>query len=90
MLLPTGLLPRLKKIKLKTSTLSKNQIGKVTDEITAIDTKLDKLMTAYLENALTLAEYQNAKNKLVTEKHALKDKLASLAASLDDSVRTCD
>ena len=50
-----------------------------TDEIAILDTKLDKLMTAYLENALTLSEYQNAKNKLVTDKHALNDKLASLA-----------
>jgi hypothetical protein len=58
--------------------LISDQSKKVTDEITVIDAKLDKLMTAYLENALTLPEYQNAKNKLVTEKHALNDKLASL------------
>ena len=48
-------------------------------DIIVIDSKLDKLMTAYLENALTLPEYQNAKNKLVTEKHAFNDKLVSLA-----------
>jgi DNA invertase Pin-like site-specific DNA recombinase len=55
------------------------QVQKVTDEVAAVDMKLDKLMTAYLENALTLSEYQNAKNKLVTEKHILNDKLTSLA-----------
>ena len=34
-------------------------------------------MTAYLENALTLEEYQTTKNKLVSEKQVLKDKIAS-------------
>ncbi len=57
--------------------MSKNQIQKVNDESTTIDAKLDKLMSAYLENALTLEEYQTAKNKLVTEKHVLKEKLES-------------
>jgi hypothetical protein len=47
----------------------------VNNEILAVDAKLDKLMTAYLENALTLPEYQEAKNKLITEKQVLKDKL---------------
>ena len=56
---------------------SKNQIQKVNDDAVAVDAKLDKLMTAYLENALTLPEYQETKNKLVTEKHVLTDKLAS-------------
>ena len=45
------------------------------NEIVAIDAKLDKLMTAYLENALTLPEYQETKNKLVAEKHTLKEKI---------------
>jgi site-specific DNA recombinase len=58
--------------------LLKNQTDIVGAEIAEINVKLDKLMTAYLENALTLSEYQNAKNKLVVEKHALTDKLASL------------
>ncbi|MBU6231967.1 hypothetical protein KGP36_04890 [Patescibacteria group bacterium] len=53
------------------------QIEKVDVEIAAIDAKLDKLMTAYLENAITLPEYQNAKNKLMSEKQFLKDKLAA-------------
>jgi hypothetical protein len=38
-------------------------------------------MTAYLENALTLPEYQETKNKLVMEKHALKDKLSAFERS---------
>ena len=47
-------------------------------------------MTAYLENALTLEEYQIAKNKLITEKQVLKDKLAAFGRNLDQSVRTGD
>ncbi|MEI6304666.1 MAG: recombinase family protein [Candidatus Taylorbacteria bacterium] len=66
------------KDKSESDKLLKNQTDKINDEIIVVDAKLDKLMTAYLENALTLPEYQNAKNKLVVEKHALTDKLASL------------
>ena len=57
--------------------LDERDHGRFVDSVDclAIDVKLDKLMTAYLENALTLAEYQSAKNKLITEKQVLKDKL---------------
>ena len=34
-------------------------------------------MNAYLENALNLAEYREAKNKLVNQKQLLKDKLTA-------------
>ena len=34
-------------------------------------------MNAYLENALNLSEYQEAKNKLVNQKQILKDKLTA-------------
>ena len=57
------------------------QIQKVNAEIATIDVKLDKLMTAYLENALTLEEFQNTKNKLISEKHVLKDKLTAFERS---------
>ena len=67
------------KDKYENDKLLKNQTDKVNAEITAIDSKLDKLMTAYLENALTLPEYQETKNKFVVDKHALNDKLVSLA-----------
>jgi DNA invertase Pin-like site-specific DNA recombinase len=73
------LIAETEKDKTENNRLIADQSKKVTDEIAAIDSKLDKLMTAYLENALTLPEYQNVKNKLVTEKHSLNDKLASLA-----------
>ena len=48
---------------------------KTENEIKKIDEKLEKLMTAYLENALSLEEYREAKNKLVNQKQLLKDKL---------------
>ncbi len=34
-------------------------------------------MNAYLENALSLEEYREVKNKLVNQKQLLKDKLAA-------------
>ncbi|MFH1777022.1 MAG: hypothetical protein ABH952_05630, partial [Candidatus Omnitrophota bacterium] len=48
---------------------------KIQDEIKTIDEKLEKLMNAYLENALNLTEYREVKNKLVNQKQLLKDKL---------------
>ncbi len=71
------LIAEVEKEKTDDGKVSGIQIQKVNDEAIAIDSKLDKLMTAYLENALTLPEYQSAKNKLVTEKQILKDKIAS-------------
>ena len=50
---------------------------KTENEIKAIDEKLEKLMNAYLENALNLAEYREAKNKVVNQKQLLKDKLTT-------------
>jgi len=50
---------------------------KINDEIKTIDEKLEKLMNAYLENALSLEEYRKAKNKLVNQKQLLKDKLTA-------------
>jgi site-specific DNA recombinase len=45
------------------------------EEISKLDEKLEKLMTAYLENALSLEEYRESKNKLINQKQVLKDKL---------------
>ena len=71
------LIAEVEKEKTEDSNSSKEQIQKVNNGITTIDAKLEKLMTAYLENALTLEEYQTTKNKLVSEKQVLKDKLAA-------------
>jgi hypothetical protein len=71
------LIAEVEKERIEDDDSSKNQIQKVNDDAVAVDAKLDKLMTAYLENALTLEEYQTTKNKLISEKQVLKDKLAS-------------
>jgi hypothetical protein len=62
----------------KEETISSRSFAQGTEnEIKAIDEKLEKLMNAYLESALNLAEYREAKNKLVDQKQLLKDKLAA-------------
>ena len=48
---------------------------KTEGEIKAIDEKLEKLMTAYLESVLNVREYQEAKNKLINQKQVLKNRL---------------
>jgi site-specific DNA recombinase len=46
-------------------------------EISLLDAKIEKLMTAYLENALSLEEYRDAKNALIASKQLLKEKLSA-------------
>jgi len=46
-------------------------------EISLLDSKIEKLMNAYLESALSLEEYRDAKNALVASKQLLKDKLSA-------------
>ncbi|MFA6185558.1 MAG: recombinase family protein [Candidatus Shapirobacteria bacterium] len=46
-------------------------------DIFLLDSKVEKLMNAYLENALSLDEYRDMKNKLVNEKQLLKEKLSA-------------
>ena len=46
-------------------------------DISLLDSKIEKLMNAYLENALSLEEYREMKNKLVNEKQLLKEKLSA-------------
>ncbi len=48
---------------------------KTKNEISLLDSKIEKLMNLYLENALSLEEYREAKNKLVNQKQLLKEKL---------------
>ena len=50
---------------------------KTKDEISLLDSKIEKLMNAYLENALSLEEYRDSKNKLVSSKQLLKEKLSA-------------
>ncbi len=46
-------------------------------EISLLDTKIEKLMNAYLESALSLEEYRDAKSALVASKQLLKEKLSA-------------
>jgi site-specific DNA recombinase len=46
-------------------------------DISLLDSKIEKLMNAYLENTLSLEEYRDMKNKLVNEKQLLKEKLSA-------------
>ena len=46
-------------------------------DISLLDSKIEKLMNAYLENALSLEEYRDMKNKLVNEKQLLKEKISA-------------
>ena len=46
-------------------------------EISLLETKIEKLMSAYLESALSLEEYREAKNKLVNQNQLLKEKLSA-------------
>ena len=78
------LIAEVEKDRAKDDDSSKNQIQKVSDEALAINAKLEKLMTAYLGNALTLEEYQTTKNKLVTEKQVLKDKITAFGKVSND------
>ena len=46
-------------------------------DISLLETKIEKLMNAYLESALSLEEYRDAKNALVASKQLLKEKLSA-------------
>ena len=46
-------------------------------DISLLDSKIEKLMTAYLESALSLEEYRDAKSALVASKQLLKEKLSA-------------
>ena len=46
-------------------------------DISLLETKIEKLMTAYLESALSLEEYRDAKSALVASKQLLKEKLSA-------------
>jgi site-specific DNA recombinase len=47
------------------------------DEIFSIENKIEKLMTLYLDNSLSLEEYRETKNRLVNQKQLFKEKLSS-------------
>jgi len=52
-------------------------IDRSKSDISLLENKIEKLMNLYLENALSLEEYREAKNKLMNEKQLLKEKLSA-------------
>jgi len=46
-------------------------------DISLLENKIEKLMNLYLESALSLEEYREAKNKLMNERQLLKEKLSA-------------
>ena len=52
-------------------------VDSIKAEISLLDSKIEKLMSAYLESALSLEEYREAKNKLVNQNQLLKEKLSA-------------
>ena len=46
-------------------------------EISLLETKIEKLMNLYLESALSIEEYRDAKNTLMSSKQLLKEKLSA-------------
>ena len=57
---------------------AESRVQAIKDEIRIVEGHLDRLMTAYIEQVLNLAEYGEAKNKRMEEKHELEQKLASI------------
>ena len=52
-------------------------VDSIKADISLLDSKIEKLMSAYLESALSLEEYREAKNKLVNQNQLLKEKLSA-------------
>src|SRR3990172_9039541 len=63
-----------KLVEVQSSTLFAD---KTKADISLLGSKIEKLMNAYLENALSLDEYRDMKNKLVNKKQLLKIKLSA-------------
>jgi len=60
------------------------------DEIFSIETKIEKLMTLYLDNSLSLEEYRDTKNKLVHQKQLFKEKLSSFEQKANNRFELTD
>ena len=71
------IIAELEKEKLENVQSSESFAQNLKEKISVIDGKLERLMNAYLENAVSLPEYQENKNNLVQQKQILKDKIAA-------------
>ncbi len=59
-------------------------------EISILDAKIEKLMTAYLENVLLLDEYRESKSTLVGQKQLLKEKLSAFEQKANNRFELTD
>jgi len=50
---------------------------KIKEEISLLNSKIEKLIGLYLENGLSVEEYQQTKNRFMDEKQLLKEKLSA-------------
>ncbi len=71
-------LTELEKDKTKQAQAVRSFAEKIQDSMEAVDDKLERLLAAYLEDALTLEEYQSKKNQLIKAKADLKQQLAAI------------
>ena len=72
-----NIIAELEKEKSENIQSSESFAQNLKEKISIIDGKLERLMNAYLENAVSLPEYQENKNNLVQQKQILKDKIAA-------------
>ena len=57
---------------------SKNEVVILKTQLTVIDTKLEKLLDAFLSDALSTTEYAAKKNRLVSEKVRVEEKITDI------------
>lgn len=79
-----NIISELEKEKLLKVQSSENFAQNLKEKISVIDEKLERLMSAYLENAVSLPEYQENKNNLVQQKQILKDKINDFEQKRDN------
>jgi len=78
------IIAELEKEKLENVQSSESFAQNLKEKMSVINGKLERLMNAYLENAVSLPEYQENKNNLVQQKQILKDKIAAFEQKRDN------
>ena len=61
-----------------------NTTAGVREQVVAVDRKMDRLTTAYLDAAVSMEEYRSAKKSLIQKKHDLEDQFIELEKSRSD------
>jgi len=79
-----NILKELEKDKLEAVHSSRPHQQNLRDKIVSVDNKINKLIDMYLENSLSLEEYQKAKEKLINEKKESQESLKDFADGGDN------